>query len=334
MTATPAESSRSSILPMSAILSPGAFRLALASAVVVSHMSRFDIGRLAVLLFFFLSGYWTSRIWAEKFGGQRWGKFYLSRYWRIAPLFFISTIISAISLRFPLRIENFTLLGIGASRNDPTGVSWSLDVELQFYLLLPLIAAALSRRSLLVLCVSAALAVLGWWIHLRFEVATVAKFLPIFLLGGLTYMKAWRPGPRTAYLSLAAFLAFTIFTSFTPFLMNKDVDPFDRDIWAFLWMLPLLPYVAHSLTLRSSKLDRHLGNLSFPLYLVHYPVIALVTAAMGQGLLTKVTAIVVMCLITLLVYFLLDRPIDALRIRVTERDDRGGQRWRLNKHKA
>ncbi|HEX5264198.1 MAG TPA: hypothetical protein VFW13_11760, partial [Phenylobacterium sp.] len=49
------------------VVAPGAFRLILAAAVAVSHVSRLDIGRLAVLLFFFLSGYWTARIWAEKF---------------------------------------------------------------------------------------------------------------------------------------------------------------------------------------------------------------------------------------------------------------------------
>ena len=36
-------------LKRSAVLPPGAFRLLLAAAVVVSHASRFDIGRLAVL---------------------------------------------------------------------------------------------------------------------------------------------------------------------------------------------------------------------------------------------------------------------------------------------
>jgi len=52
------------------IAPPGLFRFLLALAVVVSHLSKLDIGRMAVLLFFFLSGYWVSKIWITKFETQ------------------------------------------------------------------------------------------------------------------------------------------------------------------------------------------------------------------------------------------------------------------------
>ncbi len=60
-------------LPTSVVLPPGQFRLLLAFAVVLSHISNFDVGRLAVMLFFALSGYWTARIWEEKFEARRIG---------------------------------------------------------------------------------------------------------------------------------------------------------------------------------------------------------------------------------------------------------------------
>ena len=41
------------------LFGPGVIRLILAALVMFSHMSRFQVGRIGVLLFFFLSGYWV-----------------------------------------------------------------------------------------------------------------------------------------------------------------------------------------------------------------------------------------------------------------------------------
>ncbi|RAK66546.1 acyltransferase family protein [Phenylobacterium kunshanense] len=301
---------------------PGAFRLMLAFAVVLSHMSGFDVGRLAVLLFFFLSGYWTARIYQEKFGGNRVGLYYLSRYWRIAPLFFIITVAAALARNQwdDMGWTNLTLLGIASWGYDPTGVSWSLDVELQFYLLLPLALAFLVRAPKVTLLASVVIGAFGWWLHERHDIVTVAKFLPVFMLGALTHVAAWKPGNRSAMLSLGAFIAMTAVTAATPFFRKSTPDPFDHDIWGMIWLLPLLPYVAHSLTIRSTSFDRHLGNLSYPLYLVHYPVIALMASAYGHGLPSKLATLVISVILAVLTYFLLDRPLDRIRVRVTERN--------------
>ena len=50
---------------------PGAFRFFLASLVVVQHVSRLSLGHPAVLLFFMLSGYWVSRMYAERYSARR-----------------------------------------------------------------------------------------------------------------------------------------------------------------------------------------------------------------------------------------------------------------------
>jgi peptidoglycan/LPS O-acetylase OafA/YrhL len=302
------------------VVAPGVFRLALAAAVAVSHLSRLDIGRLAVLLFFYLSGYWTARIWAQKFESKKIGWFYAARYLRIAPLFLLATVGAALLRHLPLHAVNFTLLGIASSDSDPTGVSWSLDVELQFYLLLPFIAAGLSQRRWRAFCLAgiAVLAILGWYAESHYGIRTVAKFLPVFALGVLTYSLSWKPSDRTAALSLAAFAFMTLFTTFTPFLSKMSVKPFDQDVWSFIWLLPLLPYIMRSLMVRSSRLDRHFGNLSYPFYLVHYAVIAWATARFGYGAPVKAGALMAAALVALTIYWLADRPMDKLRVRFTE----------------
>ena len=297
---------------------PGAFRLFLASAVIIGHISRIDIGRLAVLLFFYLSGYWTSRIWAEKFQSRALGHFYAARYLRIAPLFLLVTLGAAWLRHAPLHLVNFTLLGLASTDSDPTGVSWSLDIELQFYLALPLVAAALSKRwRALAWALIGLLAVAGWYLETRFHIHTVAKYLPVFALGVMTYVARWTPSERAANLSLAAFVAMTALTAMTPF-MFKVAKPFDEDIWCFIWLLPLLPYAMRSLTVRSSRLDRHLGNLSFPIYLAHYPVIAIANEMFGVSMAVKMASVAAAIAVAFVLYWLVDRPIDRLRLRLTE----------------
>jgi peptidoglycan/LPS O-acetylase OafA/YrhL len=189
------------------------------------------------------------------------------------------------------------------------------------------IGLASAPRAMLL--VSFLLAIPGWWLDTAYGVTTVLKYLPAFTLGAMTFTANWKPGRRSAYLSLAGFAAMTLATAATPFLLKTTPDPFDQDIWGLVWMLPLLPYVAHSLTTRSSKLDRHFGNLSFPLYLIHYAVIAMATQAWGYGLPVKLGAVVVSVVLALIAYWLIDRPIDRIRVRVTE-----GPRRVLKEQKA
>ena len=305
------------------IAPPGLFRFLLALAVVVSHLSKLDIGRMAVLLFFFLSGYWVSKIWITKFDGHNVRRFYASRYLRVVPLYLILMAVAALARGLPIQPVNLALFGVASADNDPVGISWSLDVELQFYMILPLVFFIAAHVSSAVTgLITLACAVLGWALETSVGFVSVAQYLPPFILGLMTQRLAWTPGPRTAAASLAGFILFTAVAALAPstatFLDKTTPDPFDRDIFAFFWMAPLIPYVARSLTLRSGPLDRHLGNLSFPVYLVHYPVVSVLAEHFGLGGTTKVLAVLISLVIAGLVYVFIDRPIDAWRVRRTE----------------
>lgn len=129
------------------VVPPGLFRMLLALAVVVSHVSGWEIGRLAVLLFFFLSGYWVTHVWDAKFGQGRTWAFYGARFFRIYPLYLLALLGVALLGGKPLHWPNLTLLGVASAPDDPLAVSWSLDIELQFYLVLPLIVWGVRRLA-------------------------------------------------------------------------------------------------------------------------------------------------------------------------------------------
>jgi len=304
------------------ILAPGAFRLLLALAVMASHVSRWEVGRLAVLLFFFLSGYWVTRIWSSKFSMNRLGAFYGARYFRVAPMYLLVMTVAALLTSAPVLLHNLTLLGVATVGEDPTGVSWSLDIELQFYLLVPFLVtlAAAAPTAAVMLCAVAAL--LGWLVLQPMGLVTLAQYLPAFMLGMFTSTRKYAPGRLVALSSLATFTVVTVALALFPAtlkLLDKLQPNFlDQDIFAFLWMLPLLPYIAHSLTLKSGPLDRHLGNLSYPLYLVHVPVISWMVEHLGEGQAAKLMAGGLSCAVALALYILFDRPVDSIRLRIFE----------------
>jgi peptidoglycan/LPS O-acetylase OafA/YrhL len=299
---------------------PGLFRLGLALAVVCSHVSAFDIGRLAVVLFFFLSGYWVTAIWTKKFGYRTVGKFYLSRAWRVLPLYWLVMLIAAWLRHHHLGLTSFTLLGLASTGDDPTGVAWSLDIEMQFYLLFPLIAfasAKLPRLALAILTIG--LAAAGWGIEASFHITTFLKYLPVFMAGVVSFQSDVTPRLKTASLSIGAFALMTVVTAWTPFLLKGQPTPFDHDLWAMIWMAPLIPYVLRSLKVASVPADRDMGNLSYPLYLVHYWLITVVMQAFPEHAWAKWAGVCAAIIGALILYRFVDRPVDAWRVAATER---------------
>jgi peptidoglycan/LPS O-acetylase OafA/YrhL len=296
-----------------AILPPGAFRLVLAVVVMLSHVSRYDLGRLAVMLFFFLSGYWVSRNYLGEFGGRRSLAFYASRWLRIAPLYFLVLVPAILYTGQTIGPETILLLGVDTMGHDPLGVSWSLDIELQFYLLLPALLM-LSRGVLLPL--TALLTGVGWFLHFRWGVNTAFMYLPAFTLGLLANEARWAPGPKLALASAAAFGLFTLAAAAIPYthpFIDKTIpDPFDHDIFAMIWMLPLLPYVAQSLTSKSSAFDRDVGNWSYPLYLAH----SLVISMFETHHLSKWAGVATACVVALALFYGFDQFVERGRKRL------------------
>lgn len=301
----------------SIILPPGVVRVLLALAVVISHVTKFDIGRLAVALFFLLSGYWISSLWERQGGIHRLPLFFLNRFLRIWPLYISAALLAGLLLGRDLPLTSYTLIGVASTPGPkPLGVEWSLDVEAQFYLVLPLIAAV-RPLALLVLPFAA-----GWWLYDAHGIITVAMYIPAFAAGMLLYRRRAAPLRIGPLASLLAFAALTLVLAALPqtrgMLWAGGARIMNIDLFAMLWMLPLIPYVAASLRRPSSPFDRHLGAFSYPLYLVHEPVIRY---GVAHGW-PKPAWLAAGFILALLFYLLLDIPIEKARYRMLERVQR------------
>lgn len=228
-------------------MTPGLFRLFLASLVLVHHSFPLRLGALAVGMFFILSGFWVARMWRSSYSKMPRPliAFYASRWWRLAPLFVIVQLLGVLSwlnndsASWPTAlgdwrwwITQFTVLG-STQFGRILPPAWSLDVEAQFYLVAPwaamligLFAARQNSKSpdysegkfaglfqavlALVVFVSLAWSAAAMSSGMSMEAPRIDLYLWLFLMGMLCEYFNWIPSRALAALSAVAFLLLTI----------------------------------------------------------------------------------------------------------------------------
>jgi peptidoglycan/LPS O-acetylase OafA/YrhL len=177
------------------ISGPGFFRLALAMVVFVHHVSRLALGGAAVYLFFVLSGFWIAKMWRTEYVSTRspYFTFVVSRVWRLWPVFFLTAGLGMLLWRLsgqavspPLAFSTVAIFGY-SMQVVPNVPGWSLDIELQFYVLAPLLLW-LGARSKPFLIAALGLTAFAW----LSPVPGLPRYLPLFLLGVL-YERDQRP---------------------------------------------------------------------------------------------------------------------------------------------
>jgi peptidoglycan/LPS O-acetylase OafA/YrhL len=313
-------------MPDSLIANPGAFRLILALAVVLNHLTVVQSGRGAVLLFFVLSGYWVADLWAKTPEPQRLASFYLNRALRIWPLYLAVMLICALAKGLVPGASSLFLFGVASQpAAHLVGTEWSLDIEVQFYALLPLLAllaARLGRVGWIVLVLGVAL--IGWRVEATSSVVTALKYLPFFALGMAMQQTRWTPTPLQAHTSL---LGFVLLCAGQVYLsqahggwLHAAFGAWPDEAIASLWVVMLIPYVAASIQRRSAARDRMFGDLSYPLYLVHAPVVlASEQFFVWRTIPGFIALLALIALATGLAYWLVDRPAERFREAVLGR---------------
>lgn len=268
-------------------------------------------GMMAVEAFYIISGFLIALVWDNKYSRMPGGLslFYSNRAARIYILYWVvlaisilvAVIVKHLTRDYPgfftnpprglLLFEIVTNLGIFGSaqaywlgfdgslyytmdytaspypvwRTMILGPAWTLELELTFYLLAPFLV----QRSLGV--IAAVIAARFAWYAMGHNVDPwTYRFFPfeigLFLLGAAAYrisrIVPWRPDRKIALAMLAAVIVSILF---------YDRFGFAKQSFLYLFMFAaLVPYV-FELT-RTWKIDRFLADMSFPLYLVHWPV--------------------------------------------------------------
>jgi peptidoglycan/LPS O-acetylase OafA/YrhL len=311
----------------SLVIGSGALRLILAGIVVAVHYFQMIGTRLytpidaaSVYGFFFLSGYWVHRLWIEKYSrcDRPVQTFFLSRAMRIYPLAGIATLLMLlfVDAEWLSIVSSFLLFAekFGYALNPP---AWSLGIEVQFYAIAPLLFVALRNRAAAIVILG--VGALGW---LSFALAGPYLFLACFLfLFALGALYAQHPmmklAERLAPLSLLLVVIVGVVMNLPAINASlPDLSPVVRHI-AILIGLAALPYIAATLGRKSNRLDRILGDLAYPVYLLHWP--AFLIAKSLNAAYALPIAVVLTGALSYAVYYLVDRPLERVRHQFVER---------------
>ena len=194
---------------------------------------------------------------------------------------------------------------------------WSLAIEMLFYLIAPLIVTRRATTIFAIMCTSLVLRALLYSEGMSFDPWTRRFFpneLALFLWGALSY----RLYIKLQALRLSKFIQSEVFILLLallfgfPYLFN---DYPNLRLFLFLFTLGVcIPSVF--LLSQNWKIDRVLGELSYPVYLIHVCLIWLAVVFVGVSNGTvSMTVIPASLVIALLMHYFIAQPIESFRRR-------------------
>lgn len=275
---------------------------------LVPGLNFHGIGHIGVYLFFTISSYLMLKQFSkvEFIDKGQIIKFYIKRFIRILPLYyFILLLISYYqrlygvnkSFNFVSNLANHLFLVQG------DGVFWSIVVELQFYILCPLIILLLRKRvgvifliliSLLQALLYTSHYVLG---YIDYDINIVQNitphingrgmFLDVFIIPMILHTLFYSNQKITRIFQRIGFLSFLIFTPLTYLLTSKILFQDQTIFYGIRFLSIVYAIIFYSMIIYFEKLKplnknliaRHfsfIGKIGFSMYLIHFTVIQLI----------------------------------------------------------
>jgi peptidoglycan/LPS O-acetylase OafA/YrhL len=329
-------------------------RFFLASNVVEFHLWNSlarGAGPVAVVAFFYLSGYVITQIVQEVYSTSRQaGAFLLNRFLRIYPQYVAAVLLSlAVLHAYPevadhindyvswpdgwaQWIPQFAIFGLYGSDVRLLPATWSLSTELYYYLLLGLATAHSKNLTIALLLVSLPLGALCALHVLPFDFYghPVGNGF-VFAFGSATYF--YRNAFRVSRPVFAiACVAYLLHTYAIPLLGDYDLS--NGDIAGSLVPFSLIIVYLVQNDFRNERFANFanlLGKLSYPMFLTHWTVCVFVSglflggrasfdaATLADGAVYFLTMFVAVLACSLLFYQFIDKPVERLRRAIRAR---------------
>ena len=251
----------------------------------------FPFGFLAVDFFFALSGYVMARCYEPRMREGGGAGFVAERIGRFWPMMLVGALLGLPLLvaqvgptAIPVAVLNLLLIPVPAVHSTfPVDAPfWSLHYELVANAAHALWFWRLRTRPMLALIGALAVAMMAvTYAHDGYSVGPImSSYLPGLLRTALAYLigvwlyRVWQDEPSLRVPPALAYLALPL----ALFAIGRG--PFEALFWQPLFVVVAVPLVMAG-GIAASGSVRLLGDLSFPLYVVHYPII---TSACWLGL--------------------------------------------------
>jgi peptidoglycan/LPS O-acetylase OafA/YrhL len=317
-------------------IGPGQFRFLLAFLVLMYHsLEFFPLGHYAVYVFFLLSGYWIFKMYEEKY--QHYKNAYLvyirSRLMRLMFVYWLilSIAIAVFFLKSYLLnnhnwqgfsvteifIKNILVLGLNSSPIIFITTAWSLEVEIQFYLAVPLFVLLRKYIDIKIQLVISLviLAVLIYLIPVDNRTPNLFFSLPFFLTGAWLYYSGKVFSVKSVNIFIALIAAILLINVVVPelrsiFLVKTEsrfgIDQYQDHINMLLALLTI-PFLTRNITQKiTDPLDGTWSSMSFVIYLVHWPLLKLYnTANILQGDSHKLINLILLYVASLLLSYII-----------------------------
>jgi len=347
----------------------GLFRTMLALWVMIFHLLGIPIiGTYAVFSFFSLSGFLMTTIMHESYGYDHAGikGYAINRFLRLYPMYWAAAIVSVIiiiyvtpeysklfkdvlyipdsfagilhntSMIFPSLFPN----KISPRLSPPT---WALTVEIFYYIC---IAFGISKTKLLTL-IWVCLSIAYYLFTIIFDMDSAHRYLSIFAgtlpfsLGSMLYfykteiysllcrLKISNPIFLLAiYILSAAFFTFNQF--YKPFPIHTYyINAVGKYLNIFCTLLVIVSLFFRGHEIFSKKIDKYIGDYSYPIYLLHWQLALLASfilfktpikgLSFSEGLLVFILSLLFVVITSSILINTIDRNISIIRNKIKAR---------------
>jgi peptidoglycan/LPS O-acetylase OafA/YrhL len=299
----------------------------------------FLYGAFGVGVFFLISGL----VIPISLSNLSTGQFLLRRFFRIYPVYWLCLLLSIFlyglcswywatplssRISLPFLINNLPLLHSAAGIASLDFVSWSLAIEIKFYLVFALIAligrsphhVALMAIAFLALCCVAAYFATQGLEPASFVARTISdtKYLSFMFLGCLFYYTLSNQLGVKAALGYGAAI-YALFATINVFYEHQFLGPLAKN-YSYALILFFACYLCRT-RFKENKILDFLADISFPLYLVHSMIgYVIMPILISQGL--SYTWAWMLCLllaiaVASLVHRYVENPVNAFGKKIT-----------------
>ncbi len=317
----------------------------------------FSFGWAGVDLFFVLSGFLIGGILISNKNKQNYfSTFYIRRFLRIIPNYYLLVIIFVLICSAPLfwgksylasntvlplwsyftMLQNLFMAKLNNMGNAAMSVTWSIAIEEQFYLIMPLIIYFTNTKILPYLLIIFIVAAI--FFRSIYSVAGVSFNIPAYVLlpcrmDAISFgvLLAWinveygiENFVSKHYKTLLGLLLFSAITCITLFTIYQDIGIIRNTLFALFFTCCIAIALGKSNSIYSQLLTNKtlnwIGKISYSLYLFHYLILRSTKVVFAKShnlqnplwlFTASVTALIVSIFFSWLVYKFLESPIVA-----------------------